>query len=126
MASKVFKFCLLKFLFLLPFSLCSQSVSCEDLMEYVKKEGYRKGSVTSILLIDSSWLNEVEAWKVDDVMAVIAEIKKDQWGISTQKYIFCGIPSSNWSAFQYGTYDYGSTYGERFHKYIMDYKCNCY
>jgi hypothetical protein len=103
----------------------SQEVNCDDLIDYVKTKGYRKGTVSSISLINSDWLKEVEAYTIDNLIVVIAEIKKDEWGINTKKYIFCGIPDSNWSDFYYGMNDVGKTYGERFHKYIIDYQCKC-
>ena len=104
----------------------SQDVSCEYLMEYVKNNGKNKGSVSSYQLINSSWLKEVKAYSIENIIVVIAEIKKDEWGFNTKKYIFCGIPNINWDAFCFGMFDIDKTYGERFHKYIIDYKFNCY
>lgn len=114
-------FCLLS---LLP--LQAQDVSCTDLMEFVQDKGYRKATVSSIQLMHSSWLKEVVAYSIENTIVVIAEIKRDEWGINTKKYVFCGIPSSNWDAFYLGLYDTNSTYGERFRKYVFDYKCDCY
>ena len=104
----------------------AQDVSCKDLVKYVEDEGYVKATVTSIQLFNSSWLKEVKAYSINNTIVVIAEVKKDEWGFNTEKYIFCGIPSWNWDAFYYGLYDFGKTYGERFHKYIYNYKCDCY
>jgi len=110
-------------LFIVP--AFSQNVSCTQLLDYVESNGRYKGSVSSLSLYDSSWLNEVKAYTIDGNLAVVAKIKKNQYDLSGKKYVFCGIPSSNWDAFYYGTYDYGLSYGERFHKYIMDYVCEC-
>lgn len=104
----------------------AQSVSCEDLMRYVQQEGYNKGTVNTVQLISSSWLSEVKCYSIDNTLVVIAEIKRDQWGINKKKYVFCGVPSTKWDAFCFGYYDSGKTYGERFNKYIIDYQCNCY
>ena len=120
------KMCLIVFVILTRQSLLAQDVSCEDLMDYALDEGYRIGTVSSILLYNSSWLKEVEAYSISNTIVVIAEIKQDEYGFNTKKYIFCGIPKSNWDAFCYGLYDSDKTYGERFHKYIYDYKCECY
>jgi hypothetical protein len=103
----------------------AQDVTCEELVKYVEDEGYVKGTVTSIQLFNSSWLKEVKAYSIDNTIVVIAEVKKDEWGFNTEKYAFCGIPSSNWDAFYSGLYDLGKTYGEKFHKYIYNYNCNC-
>src|SRR5680860_615486 len=98
----------------------SQNVSCTQLLDYVESNGRSNGSVSSLSLYDSSWLNKVKAYTIDGNLAVVAKIKKNQYDLYGKKYVFCGIPSSNWDAFYYGTYDFGLSYGERFHKYIMD------
>lgn len=103
-----------------------QSVSCDDLLNYVTSKGYNFQSVSSIQLINSSWLKQVDAYKIEGKIAVVAEIKRDDIGFSTKKYVFCGISESRWDYFYYGLYDIGKSYGERFHKYIIDYQCNCY
>lgn len=46
--------------------------------------------------------------------------------IKQKRIFFCGIPIMNWSNFRFGGYGDSKSYGERFHKYIIDYKCNCY
>jgi hypothetical protein len=102
-----------------------QDVACTELMNYVVKNGTRSENVNQIQLMNSTWLKEVTKYSIDNTIAVIAEIKQDEFGIVTKKYIFCGIPSSNWSSFYFGFNDLDKTYGERFHKYIYDYKCEC-
>lgn len=103
----------------------SQEVSCDDLLSFIKTKGYSKGTISSYTL-DSSWLYEVKAYSYDYNIYVVAKIKKNAYSYSTNTYIFCGIPSMNWSNFQYGGYGDSDSYGERFHRYIMDYKCDCY
>jgi hypothetical protein len=103
----------------------SQEVKCTELMQFVKKYGKKKGEVSTLQLINSSWLNEVKCYEIDGVLAVIAKIKTNDYELYGKDYIFCGIPSSNWSAFYSGLYALNSSYGERFHKYIFDYKCDC-
>lgn len=107
----------------LSISLMAQDVSCNELIDYVKKEGRYIESVSAIQLLSSAWLREVEAYSIDNSIVVIAKIQQDQY--STKRYIFCGIPRSNWNNFYVGLNDLTKTYGERFNKYIMDYKCNC-
>lgn len=119
-----FKVFHLSFFFLLPFAANSQAIRCNDLMDYVTDEGVSYGQVYSYQLTNSSWLKEVKAYKYENILFVIAEIKQDDWGIRTKKYIFCGIPENNWRNFT-SSYD-RRTYGERFHDYIMDYRCDCY
>jgi len=103
----------------------AQEVSCENLLEFIESEGYRKGSLSSYTL-NSSWLYKVTAYEYDYRIYVVAEIKRNEYSFSTNTYIFCGIPSQNWSNFRYGSYGDSNSYGERFHKYIIDYVCNCY
>lgn len=117
---------ILLILFFISNTSFSQQVSCDDLMDYVKTEGYKKGSISSYALFDSSWLKSVDAYQVDDVIVVIADIKKDEWGYSSKKYIFCDIPERNWRSFSSAYLNLNSTYGERFHEYILDFVCDCY
>ncbi len=106
-------------------SLFSQTVSCEELITYVKKNGDEKATVNSWQLINSSWLKQVQAWEINNTIVVIASIKKDEYSILAKDYIFCEIPSRNWDNFYNSWNDVGKTYGEKFHKYILDYACNC-
>jgi hypothetical protein len=75
--------------------------------------------------MNSSWLNKVTAYSYNYKIYVIAEIKKNDYDFNPKSYIFCVIPSMNWQNFQFGGYNDSPSYGERFHKYIFDYKCNC-
>lgn len=103
---------------------CDEVVTCKELMDYVIQNGTRKASVNQFQLIESSWLKDVTSYTIENTIVVIAEIK-DEYGFNTKKYIFCGIPSTNWDSFYYGYNDLDKTYGERFHKYIFNNKCNC-
>lgn len=94
-------------------------------MDYVVKNGTLKGNVNYIQLMDSSWLKDVKAYTIENTIVVIAEIKVDEYGFNTKKYIFCGISRTNWDYFYNGFSDPGTTFGERFRKYIFDNKCNC-
>ncbi|SHG89672.1 hypothetical protein [Flagellimonas flava] len=103
----------------------SQQISCNRLLEFVESGGYGKGSLSSYTL-NSSWLYKVTAYEYNYSIYVVAEIKRNEYSFSTNTYIFCGIPSQNWSNFRYGGYGDPNSYGKRFHKYIIDYVCNCY
>ena len=102
----------------------AQDIKCDDLINYIEKEGRYIESVNAIQLLTSTWLKEVIAYSIENTIVVIAKIQQNQF--STKKYIFCGIPKSNWNNFYVGINDMSKTYGERFHKYIIDYQCNCY
>ena len=104
----------------------SQTVRCTELIDYVKAEGRKVGEVSSLQLMSSSWLRQVTCYQVGDVLAVVAKIKSNDYDLYGKDYIFCGIPTSNWNAFKGNLYNIDTTYGERFHKYIFDYKCDCY
>ena len=120
-----------KILFIILFAFTfvgakAQEVSCEDLKNFIEKEGVYVSSFSSFTL-DSSWLRKVTCYTYDSKYYVIAEIKKNEYSYITKSYIFCGIPYSNWSNFKNGyNYSDSRTYGERFHAYIIDYQCNCY
>jgi hypothetical protein len=96
----------------------SQDVSCNELLNIIKTEGYYKTSLSSYTL-NSSWLSEVTAYTYDSQVYVITKIRGNT-------YIYCGVPNQNWSNFQYGSYGDSQSYGKRFHKYIINYKCDCY
>lgn len=102
-----------------------QDVKCDELVTYVERNGRYYQEVNEVQLMNSTWLKKVTAYSIDNKIVVVAEIKRDQWGINTKKYIFCGITSDMWTAFYMGINDLDKTYGERFQKYIFDNKCNC-
>lgn len=104
-------------------SIYSQTVSCNDLLDFIVEKGYKKATLESYVM-SSSWLNKVTAYTYDYKTYVVAKIQREG-SYTTSTYIFCGIPSQNWSNFQYGSYGDSDSYGERFNKYIMDYKCDC-
>ncbi|WP_350289825.1 hypothetical protein [uncultured Croceitalea sp.] len=103
----------------------AQEVSCDELQKFIEQKAYQKNSLHSYIL-NSSWLYKVTAYDYDFKIYVVAEIKESEYSYSTRTYIFCGIPSQNWSNFVYGGYGDSDSYGERFHKYILNYTCNCY
>ncbi|MES2447717.1 MAG: hypothetical protein V4546_11090 [Bacteroidota bacterium] len=102
----------------------SQTVKCNDLLDFIITKGYKKATFTSFTL-GSSWLSKVTAYTYDYKVYVVADIKESEYSFKTKSYLFCGIPNSNWQSFQYGGYGIPTSYGERFHKYIIDYKCDC-
>jgi hypothetical protein len=102
--------------------LNAQTITCSELYEFIIENGYKAESIPDIVM-KSSWLKTVTKYTYDNTIFVVAEIKTDEWGIATKSYIFCGIPSENWYLFYIPTY--GESYGEKFHKYIIDYSCNC-
>lgn len=112
--------------FLLSFSFfaSAQSVSCGELMSFIKSEGMYSSSISSYTL-DSSWLTKVTLYNYDMKYFVIAEIKANKYSYGSKPYIFCAIPFNNWSNFKNGGYGNSDSYGERFQKYIFDYQCNC-
>jgi len=102
----------------------NEQTSCEELINYATKNGSRIGSLSAFSLMNSEWLKSVDAYSIEDVIVVIAEIKKDN-SYSTKKYIFCNVPSQNWDNFSSSWSERNKTYGEKFHDYIMNYQCAC-
>lgn len=105
-------------------NIVAQDVSCEDLTAFVIDKGYLKASLANYTL-NSEWLYEVKAYTYEYIIYVVAKIKPNQYSYQTKTYVFCGIPSQNWTKFQYGGYGESTSYGERFHKFIIDYVCDC-
>ncbi len=96
----------------------SQQINCNRLLEFVESEGYGKGSLSSYTL-NSSWLYKVTAYEYDYRIYVVAEIKRNEYSFSTNTYIFCGIPSQNWSNFRYGRYGDSNSYGKDFTSILL-------
>ncbi|PHR10651.1 MAG: hypothetical protein COA40_13540 [Aequorivita sp.] len=105
-------------------NLSAQSVTCEDLMDFIETEGMYSSSVSSYTL-DSSWLSKVTLYSYDMNYFVVAHIKTSEFSYASTPYIFCGIPYRNWLNFKNGSYGDTDSYGERFHKYIFNYQCDC-
>src|SRR5690606_23216627 len=119
------KFSLFLFILLSIYSKSfAQSVTCDVLLAFIKQEGFYSSSISSYTL-NSSWLYKVTAYTYDYKTYVVAEIKTNEYSYNTTTYVFCGIPTRNWSNFQHGSYGDSDSYGERFHKYIIDYQCDC-
>lgn len=107
------------------YSNSSDTPSCEDLLDFIETNGYIKSTISNYTL-DSDWLYEVKAYTYNYKIYVVAKIKKSEYSYQTNSYVFCDIPSTNWYNFKNGGYGDSDSYGKRFHKYIFDYKCNCY
>ncbi len=97
----------------------SQSISCQELFEYVTTKYDSKESVNCY---GSTMLVKVDNYVINYKNYIVAYIKKNDYDFKGSPYIFCGIPNLNWSYFKYNS---KGSWGESFHEYIMDYKCNC-
>lgn len=101
------------------------TTSCVELIKNVKSEAKFIDEVSQVFT-NSQWLKGVKLYQYDDTYFVIASIKaKNDYSYSGKEYIFCGISKTQWTSFKTGIYDVDLTYGERFHKYIIEYQCNC-
>lgn len=98
------------------FNTYCQDVKCNELINIIKTEGDFQNRVNNYNLTESSWLEEVESYSYKNKLFILAQLNK-------KKYIFCRVPSSNWKKFKSTITD--SSYGEKFHKYIMNFKCEC-
>lgn len=119
------RFFLFKLIFFVSISIQAQQVTCDDLQEFIEANAWEDSSLSSYIL-ESSWLYKVTKYSYKYKNYIIAEIKIDEYSYRTRSYIFCNIPDNNWTGFKVGYYDDDESYGKRFHKYIMDYQCNCY
>lgn len=102
-------------------------ISCSKLANEVIQNGKNIGGYSTLQLITSDWLYKVDGYLYEDIFFVIAEVRrKNSILLETDKYVFCGIPKKNWDSFTNLLTDIDLSIGEKFHKYIYDYKCNCY
>ena len=115
---------MIKILFLTTFFLSatffSQTTSCNDLVQYAKSADSYPDRVNPF---NSTMIAKAEYYTVDNGGLVIAYLKSNDFDYSGKPYIFCGISAQRWAKFK-SEGSYGS-WGEAFHQYIMDYKCNC-
>jgi ribosome-interacting GTPase 1 len=72
--------------FMAVFMAKAQDVSCDELIDYVKKEGRYINSINAIQLLTSDWLREVEAYSINNTIVVIAKIQQNQF--TKQKIYF--------------------------------------
>jgi len=117
-------FIVIGLMFLCSKAVYSQTVACNDLLDFIVEKGYKQATLQNYIL-SSSWLYKVTAYSYEYKIYVVAEIKENEYSYQVKTYIFCGIPNMNWQNFQYGRYGDPASYGERFHKYIIDYQCKC-
>ena len=111
---------LLLFATIIKLNVSAQSVSCNDLAEYVQQESGYPDTATSFT---SSFIKKVDYYRVDGVGVCIAYIKQNDWDFEGKPYIFCGISQYTWSMFRAESYN---SMGKAFNKYIIDRTCDCY
>ncbi len=97
----------------------ANTVSCQKIYSTVTQLFDAKDYVSCI---GSSVLTKVEYYLMDGVGFAIVYVKQNNYDIYGKPYIFCGVPLNNWNVFKI---DGVSSWGESYHKYIRDYKCNC-
>ncbi|WP_138484361.1 hypothetical protein [Dyadobacter bucti] len=109
----------------LELSNASDLMSCDNLLVMIKSRGSFKATLVSIDMPGTDWLRSVKIYQMNNNYFVIAEMVSDRYGLETKEYAYCGIPSQNWNAFVSAPIGGRLTHGERFHDYIIDYKCLC-
>ncbi|MBK6573609.1 MAG: hypothetical protein IPG21_14255 [Saprospiraceae bacterium] len=97
-------------------SVYAQNLSCDQLNSTIKSKGSKKKTFT-IDELHSSWLQEVTAYSFNGDIYVVASMNNRQ-------YIYCGVPLISWD--QFSSNCNGCSYGQRFNKFIKNYKCNCF
>lgn len=101
------------------FCIKAQTISCNQLYQAVAKSNYPE----TVNCYNSSMLVKVEYYTYNGTGVVVAYIKDNKYDYKGSPYIFCGISIYSWMNFK--TSGYSNSWGEAFHDYIMDYKCNC-
>ncbi|OBQ14490.1 MAG: hypothetical protein AN482_01880 [Anabaena sp. LE011-02] len=97
----------------------SQKLSCQEVFDIVTSRYDLKETTTCY---NSTMLVKVVYYTLDGNGYVVAYIKQNDYDFSGTPYIFCGIDNMRWMYFKIGGIE---SWGESFHEYIMDYKCNC-
>ncbi len=102
-------------------TLNAQSISCQELYDFIVEEYDSKDQVTCY---GSSMLTKVTRYTYDGNGFVVAFIKQNDYDFRGSPYIFCGVSSWTWSSFKIS--GMGDSWGEAFHEYIFGHKCACY
>jgi hypothetical protein len=97
----------------------SQSITCQELFEIVTTKYDSKESVNCY---GSTMLVKVDNYVIDNKNYPVIYIKKNDYDFKGTPYIFCGVPSMNWSYFKFNT---KGSWGESYQAYLKDYTCNC-
>lgn len=126
------------FVLLLFSSFCysQEQIACEDAIKKIEDNGNLTDTLKDVQIILDAvyksvsgdiWLKEVKCYEINNTNFVVAEIYSDNLKLFTKKYLFCGIPKENWEHFYNETVlsSNKESYGKKFHKYIIDFKCNC-
>lgn len=108
----------LSFVLLSAMNSYSQKMGCQEMFEIVTTQYDSKETANCY---GSSMLVKVDFYKVGNNNYAVAYIKNNEYDFKGKPYLFCGIPSMNWSYFKYNT----KSWGESFNKYIKEYTCNC-
>jgi hypothetical protein len=102
-------------------SISAQNISCSELSRVITKDYSRKEKVKPLM---SSMLAKATWYEYEGMGFVIAYLKENDYDLNGSPYIFCGISNQRWTKFKNNGL-FGSSYGKAFHKYIMEYTCNC-
>lgn len=98
----------------------AQKMSCQEAYELVLEYGENKRTIS---IVGSTMLTKVIKYEIDNNLFVVGYIKSNEYDFRGSPYLFCGVSSYDWNSF---TYNYLTSAGEAFHKYIFPYKCDCY
>lgn len=110
------------FLFLFTtVNLQAQQYSCQELFQEITSN-YDTKSETPCY--GSSMLVKAVYYTYGGQGFVVGYLKSSDYDMSGRPYIFCGISTYTWSRFKAeGMTD---SWGESFHKYIMNERCDCF
>lgn len=89
-------------------------VSCNEAANYIIQNGKYLSSYSTFT---SSWIKSTDAYQYNNSLYIFIHTRQNN------SYIYCDVPYNNWQFFI--SNGYSTSYGQRFHKYIEPYKCNC-
>jgi hypothetical protein len=110
---------LINFWLIFPIAISAQSISCQELYEGILDNASKTGSVSCY---GSDALVKAEYYTYDNEGYVIIYFKNSTFDTQGSPYVFCGISSYKWSSFKASGI---SGWGEAYHEYIKNYRCNC-
>ena len=109
-------------LFIVPPIPASRDVPCKALMDSIRSGSFALDKVTP--WPEESFVVSVQLYLKGNRYYAIAELVVDKEG-STRKYVYCDIPKSDWSDFEWEIIDQDLSFNAKFRKYIHIHKCEC-
>ena len=110
---------LIIFLLFLPLLSKGQSISCDELLEKIEDNGYKK---STSLVFDSDAISQIEWYEYEDTLFAVVRFTS-----SYKKYVYGGWKDTAYSYVNFkSSFEDSESKGRFFNQNIRNSKVNCY